>query len=245
MSNPYFQFKQFTIRHDRCAMKVGTDGVLLGSWTQIGDFRFKIEDCRFLDIGTGTGLIALMLAQRCPEAQIDAIDIDAAAVEQARENIAASPWCNRITVHHYSLQEWQNIKSQITNFKYNLIVSNPPYFVNSLKNPDKQRELARHADTLPYHELFSCAASLLAEDGTFAVILPAEAEAEVIEIGKGTKLYPCHITRVSTKPGLPAKRVLMAFTKEVCPPKEDTLTIESADSPRSTDYANLTADFYL
>ena len=119
-----FRFKQFAIEDSKCAMKVGTDGVLLGCWSPTGT--------RILDVGTGSGLIARMLMQRCPEAQVDAIDIDPAAVEQAREN--------GVNAYHSSLQEWQGA--------YDVVVSNPPYFQNSLKNPDKGRQLARHTDTL-------------------------------------------------------------------------------------------------
>ena len=142
-----FRFKQFFIEDSKCAMKVGTDGVLLGAWCPLDRFTDRIQNTeyRFLDVGTGSGLIARMLMQRCPEAQIEAIDIDEAAVEQAREN-GVNAFCAK-------LQDWPNYQSSITNNKYDLIVSNPPYFQNSLKNPDKGRQTARHTYTLTYEEL--------------------------------------------------------------------------------------------
>ena len=142
MANPYFQFKKFTVWHDKCAMKVGTDGVLLGEWA-------STERCqRILDVGTGTGLIALMLAQRST-AILDAIDIDSDACLQAQENIAKSPFANRIQVYQTSLSEYMPDE----NIKYDLIVSNPPYFIDSLKCPDTKRNLARHTDTLSLPDL--------------------------------------------------------------------------------------------
>ena len=159
MSSPFFKFKQFTIWHDKCAMKVGTDGVLLGAWAPSGS--------RILDVGTGSGLIARMLMQRCPEAEVEGIDIDEAAVAQAKEN--------GVRAFQARLQDW---KSDIGNC-YDLIVSNPPYFQNSLKNPDRGRELARHTDSLGYEELIAHSARLLKEEGQLALILPAEAEEEI------------------------------------------------------------------
>ena len=165
MPNPYFAFKQFTVRHDRCAMKVGTDGVLLGAWTDLSHSR------RILDIGTGTGLIALMLAQRCMDARITAIDLDSAAVEQAQENIQASPWKDRIE----ALQ--QDICTYHPNGTFDTIVSNPPYFIDSLKCPDGQRSTARHTDTLDADRLIGKVSELLTSDGRFSIILPAEQNA--------------------------------------------------------------------
>ena len=162
MANPFFTFKQFTIRHDRCAMKVGTDGVLLGAWTSVDHSH------RLLDIGTGTGLIALMLAQRCPQAFITAIDIDAEAVEQARENALSSPWKDRVEVL------LQDICTFPANQQFDTIVSNPPYFIDSLKCPDDQRNTARHTDTLDAERLLASVARLLTDDGRFSIILPAE-----------------------------------------------------------------------
>ncbi|MDR1381793.1 MAG: methyltransferase, partial [Tannerella sp.] len=128
---PCFQFRQFSVRHDRCAMKVGTDGVLLGAWVSVGDGTLSV-----LDIGTGTGLIAMMIAQRNAAAAVDAIDIDREACEQASENIENSPFKGRISVIHQSFPEYATAK------KYGLIVSNPPFFARSLKSPDGKRNMA-------------------------------------------------------------------------------------------------------
>ena len=143
MANPYFKFKQFTIWHDKCAMKVGTDGALLGAWAAPKEAR------NILDIGTGTGLVALMLAQRC-QAFIDAIDIDADACLQAEENVARSPFADRIRVHCCALNDFHPSAPS----HYDLIVSNPPYFHQALKCPDPKRNRARHTDTLSLEELF-------------------------------------------------------------------------------------------
>ncbi len=221
-----FRFKQFAIEDSKCAMKVGTDGVLLGCWSPTGT--------RILDVGTGSGLIARMLMQRCPETQVDAIDIDPAAVEQAREN--------GVNAYHSSLQEWQGV--------YDVVVSNPPYFQNSLKNPDKGRQLARHTDTLSYAELIHHSARLLKPEGQLALILPAEAEQEVRALAVSENLFPTHITRVFSKESRPARRVLLAFSH--CPISntqypiiEDTLVLEDDKGGRSQAYQELAKDFYL
>ncbi len=235
-----FQFKQFYLRHDRCAMKVGTDGVLLGAWTPV-PIADGTQVVRILDVGTGCGLIARMLMQRCPEAEVEGIDIDEAAVEQAREN-GVKAYCS-------SLQEWQivNPKSQIVNRKsYDLIVSNPPYFRNSLKNPDAGRQLARHTDSLSYEELFLHSRRLLAPNGQLALILPAETEAEVIELATQHSLYCTRMTRVYGREGKPAKRILLLFGPEKTnAPETDTLVLESADGGRSPQYSALAQEFYL
>ena len=221
-----FRFKQFTIQDDRCAMKVGTDGVLLGAWCPKGT--------RILDVGTGSGLIARMLMQRCPEAEVEGIDIDEAAVEQAREN-GVKAYCS-------SLQNWQG--------SYDLIVSNPPYFQNSLKNPDKGREMARHTDTLSYAELIQHSARLLQEGGRLALILPAEAENEIRQLAAAADLFLTHVTRVYSKENKKPKRVLLAFAKfKIQNSKfkffEDTLVLEDEKGGRSAAYSELTKDFYL
>ena len=216
-------------------MKVGTDGVLLGAWCPKGT--------HVLDIGTGSGLIALMAAQRFPEASVDAIDIDEAAVEQARENFAASPWTERLHAYQSSLQDWQAPE-------YDLIVSNPPYFQNSLKNPDKARQTARHTDTLSYSELLSHSARLLSENGTLELILPAEAEQEILTLAARHSLCLTRITCVYSKESKPARRVLMRFEKSTnretgVRPLEDTLVLENETGGRSAAYQELTKDFYL
>ena len=207
-------------------MKVGTDGVLLGAWAPMGT--------RILDVGTGSGLIARMLMQRCPEAEVEGIDIDEAAVEQAREN--------GVKAFVSSLQEWQGT--------YDLIVSNPPYFQNSLKNPDKGRQTARHTDTLSFEDLIKHSARLLTEDGQLALILPAEAENEIRQLAGAEGFFLTRVTRVYSKESKPARRVLMNFeiTKSrdhVITLIEDTLVLEDEKGGRSLPYQTLCRDFYL
>ena len=233
MPNPYFAFKQFTVRHDRCAMKVGTDGVLLGAWTDLSHSR------RILDIGTGTGLIALMLAQRCMDARITAIDLDSAAVEQAQENIQASPWKDRIE----ALQ--QDICTYHPNGTFDTIVSNPPYFIDSLKCPDGQRSTARHTDTLDADRLIGKASELLTSDGRFSIILPAEQTEDLIRVAGEKGLHPSRQTWVITRPGLSPKRILMEFRKTPVTLQPDELVVELERHVYSEEYIALTQEFYL
>lgn len=233
MPNPFFKFKQFTIHHDRCAMKVGTDGVLLGAWTDLSESR------NILDIGTGTGLIALMLAQRCPQAQIIGIDIDSEAVGQASENMASSPWKERVKA------DLQNVCSYQPSMLFDTIVSNPPYFINSLKCPDNQRNTARHTDTLDMPSLVQRTADLLTAEGRFSIILPAEQTEELIQMAEGVGLYPSRHTAVITRPGLSPKRTLMEFRKTKTAYAMDELVIELERHVYSQDYIKLTREFYL
>lgn len=241
MSSPGFQFKQFYVAHDACAMKVGTDGVLLGAWCPASGAQ------RILDIGTGSGLIALMMAQRCPNAEIDAIDMDADAARQAEINFSASPWSERLNAHLSSLQAWSS-KSP-----YDLIISNPPYFQNSLKNPNKGRELARHTDTLSFDELFEHSLRLLAQNGRICIILPAETETEICRLAALHGLHLIQKLYIHSKPGKPAKRIIYHYTNSPLLASHDSeagsgdsaLYLESESSPRSQEYAALCQDFYL
>ena len=240
MASVCFKFKQFTVWHDRCAMKVGTDGVLLGAWCPLPKASAKV-----LDVGTGSGLIALMVAQRLQGAQITAIDIDAGAVEQAQYNFSVSPWSDRLDCQQISLQEVEGEGI------YDLIVSNPPYFQDSLKNPDSQRAIARHTDTLSYNELLANGARLLTNDGIFALVLPIEAKSQIIAQSQVYGLFPTHITYVYPKPGKAAKRLLIALSPNSPPIVSvtdrvpDSLTLEAEDAPRSEAYKELTKEFYL
>ena len=208
-------------------MKVGTDGVLLGAWAPSGS--------RILDVGTGSGLIARMLMQRCPEAEVEGIDIDEAAVAQAKEN--------GVRAFQARLQDW---KSDIGDC-YDLIVSNPPYFQNSSKNPDRGRELARHTDSLGYEELIAHSARLLKGEGQLALILPAEAEEEIRNLAARYSLFPTHITRVYSKETKPARRVILAFSRKnsIVGLIEDSLVLEDEKGGRSAAYSKLCEEFYL
>lgn len=218
-----FQFKQFVIEQELCAMKVGTDGVLLGAWARGGQ--------RVLDIGTGTGVIALMMAQRYPEAQVTAIDIDEGAVRQTLLNVETSPFTTQIVVRHEPIQEHQG--------EYDAIVSNPPFFIDSLAAPDLQRNMARHTETLSYGQLMQAAYRLLTDDGEFSVVVPFDyrrrMEDEAIFVG----FFPSRVCGVKTTDRKPVKRYLLAFRKHPCQCEEEVLTI--GDSR----YQQLTQDFYL
>jgi tRNA1Val (adenine37-N6)-methyltransferase len=228
-------------------MKVGTDGVLLGAWCPLGvDEATRQGEYKILDIGTGSGLIALMLAQRATSIDdtpivIDTIDIDAGAAEQAKFNFEQSPWSKLLRIYQSSLQEWQREK------EYDLIVSNPPYFQSSLKNPDAQRATARHTDSLSYSELIKHSGRLLKDNGMLALVLPIEAEEEILSLAAAAGLLPTHITYVHTKPEKPAKRILIALRKGDANGNVESkhFYIESEDSPRSEEYRKLTEDFYL
>ena len=215
-----------------------------------------------LDIGTGSGLIALMLAQRCPSAHIDAIDIDAEAVAQAKENFADSVFRLQLSAFESRLQDWQIVNDKCSDGKsYDLIVSNPPYFQNSLKNPDPGRKTARHTDSLSFEELIAHTVRLLAENGVFALILPAEAEEEIRTIASAAGLQLVRVTRVYSKESKPARRVLLAFCRQpsslshqflavshqpsAVSPIEESLVLEDEKGGRSAAYSNLTRDFYL
>lgn len=236
MANPYFRFKKFTVYHDKCAMKVGTDAVLLGAWA---DTSF----CRnILDIGTGTGIIALMLAQRS-QATVEAIDIDKEACVQATENAAASPYTERIKVVHASCADFAASNQQK---RYDLIVSNPPYFINSLKCPDNKRTVARHTDTLLLSDLIREAQTLLSPSGRIALVLPYEQLEEVKALASANHLYICRQTDVIPTPGAAPKRLLMELsTTEENIKNRDTLTIEEARHQYTPEYIALTKEFYL
>lgn len=240
MSCDSFRFKQFVVCHRRCAMKVGTDGVLLGAWAESGAST-KSDDIHILDVGTGSGLIALMMAQRYAKAVIDAIDIDSDSVSQATENFTNSPWSNRLTCKQIAVQELSGREHY-----YDAIVSNPPYFNNSLKNPDKQRQTARHTDTLSYKELLQACERLLKAEGVLSLILPAETEKDFIDLANQSGFSPTRLVHVYSKPGKPMKRILIALMKRNDLPLEQShFYIESESSPRSDEYAALTKDFYL
>lgn len=230
-----FQFKQFTIAQDRCAMKVGTDGVLLGAWTPIFHQPYSI-----LDIGTGTGVIALMLAQRSHAEQIDAIEIDADAYEQATENFENSPWNDRLYCYHAGLDEFVAEVEE----EFDLIVSNPPFYTDTYKSGDVSRDNARFEDALPFEELVEAADFFLSEQGIFAVILPFKEEEKMLTLCKERDLFPLKITRVKGTPTSEIKRSLLAFSRLQQEPIQDELIIETARHQYTQEYIQLTKDFY-
>lgn len=241
-----FAFKQFTIHQDRCAMKVGTDGVLLGAWT-------RVTHCHnVLDVGTGTGLIALMVAQRSL-ADVVGIDLDADAVAQAMENVAASPWSHRVRIIEMDVRNVDNLLKTDETFSPNLsfrppfdaILCNPPYFANSLKCPDAARAMARHTDTLSFDELAGCVARLLSEDGEFSVVIPYDRAADMTVSAACYGLFATRQTVVCTKQGARPKRVLMAFSRQGASHTPDVLCIQDAQHCYTSEYIGLVKDFYL
>ena len=234
--NTYFQFKQFRIIQERSAMKVGMDGVLLGAWANASGAK------RILDIGTGTGLIALMMAQKNHAAQIDTIEIEPEAFREAIENTQQSPWNDRIHCEMISFQEF----AEQTIWKYDLIVSNPPFFANGLKTPLESRTKARHSDSLPLRVLVSGAAGLLSSNGRIALILPVEYLQEIQQLACSSQLYVSRLCRVKPNPQKPDFRILMELTRIECFIKEENLMIEFEKHHDYTpEYKELTKDFYL
>ena len=232
MSNGWFNFKQFRIEQERCSMKVGTDGVLLGAW-------FPVDaGCSVLDIGTGTGLIAIMAAQR-GAGRVTAVEIDADAAEQARANAANSPWADRIVVQRADIADF------IGEYKYDRIVCNPPYFRDSLRCPDPGRNIARHNDSLSYETLAACAARLLADDGLFCLVLPYDAVGTLAKCAVAQGLEMCLRTDVVTAPGKVPKRSLVAFGRHSPTLDAGVLEMSGPDGKEAPEYISLVKDFYL
>ncbi|WP_405204983.1 tRNA1(Val) (adenine(37)-N6)-methyltransferase [Aquimarina sp. LLG6339-5] len=235
MSKP-FRFKQFTVHQDRCAMKIGTDAVLLGSWVPVSDNVSSI-----LDIGTGTGVIALMMAQRSYAEIIDAVEIDATAYEQSVENFEASDWGDRLFCYHASFQEF----FQEIDDKYDLLISNPPFYTDTYKTEDSTRDVARFEDALPFEHLFIGTSHLLSEKGKFAVVLPFKEENKAISIANSVGLFPEKITRVQGNPSSEVKRSLLLFGFDQVEIEKDELIIETGRHQYTPEYIELTKDFYL
>jgi tRNA1Val (adenine37-N6)-methyltransferase len=237
MTDPCFNFKQFTVRHEKCAMKVGTDGVLLGAWTDVVGVKHA------LDVGTGTGLIALMLAQRS-DARIDAVEIDEQAFYQAQENVAASPWSDRITLCHISFQQYA---AREHGKKYDLIVSNPPYYSNSLKPSSKPMAQARHDTSLTLEALIFHARALMSPEGRISLIIPSDVAARLIDLAFVYGLYPRRHLYIRPKAGKAISRCLIELTCKCVPEtNESTLSILQDTSGEFTAaYRELTRAFYL
>ena len=231
MGKDGFTFRAFSVRQDKCAMKVGTDGVLLGAWAPGG--------ARILDIGTGTGLIALIMAQRFSGSMIDAIDIDADACEQARQNVAESPFANRIRVWQSDLQHFT------ANRPYDAIVCNPPFFINALQCPDSKRTMARHTGTLSPRDLFVHAYRLLADEGTFSLVIPTDQAAGFVAESTIAGFFGKDRVRIKTTERKAAKRLLLSFTKKSSAARTDTEQTLFYGQQKSEWYHALTANLYL
>lgn len=231
-----FKFKQFTIHQDKCAMKIGTDAVLLGAWANIEHNPKSV-----LDIGSGTGVIALMLAQRSSAQLIDVIEIDDDAYEQCVDNFENSTWSDRLFCYHASLQEFVDEAED----KYDLIISNPPFYSSDYKSNNNQRNLARFEDSLPFDHLIESASKLLSDDGKFAVILPFQEEEKLIALASEVNLLPNSVLRVKGNPNTELKRSLLEFSFRKKEIKIDKLIIETSRHQYTKEYINLTKDFYL
>ncbi|MEZ4801169.1 MAG: methyltransferase [Gelidibacter sp.] len=234
--NKTFQFKEFTVHQDRCAMKVGTDSVLLGAWTSL-----RHQPHSILDIGAGTGLLALMLAQRSSSELIDAIEIDDNAYEQCVENFEQSIWGDRLFCYHTSLKEFV---AEIEE-KYDLIISNPPFYSDTYKSENKQRDLARYVDAMPFRHLIESVSKLLSKDGLFSVIIPFSEEKGFIVLASKEHLFPNRILRVKGSPSSEFKRSLIEFSFTETGAQIEELTIEMSRHLYTEDYIKLTKDFYL
>ena len=231
-----FNFKEFSINQDKTAMKVGTDGVLLGAWTSI-----KTKPYSILDIGTGTGLIALQFAQRCDAELIDALEIDNNAYEQAVENFEQSNWSDRLFCYHASLAEFVD---EIDD-KYDLIVSNPPFYTDEYKSDDKQRNQARFTDSLSFDELLESASLLLSKSGIFSVIIPFKEEETFLQLAKEYNLFTNRICRVKGNVNSQIKRSLIEMSFNKTNIIEEELTIEIERHKYTKEYTDLVKDFYL
>lgn len=236
MPNSSFAFKQFTIQQDRCAMKVGTDAVLLGAWVLPNGSK------EILDIGTGTGVIALMIAQKS-SAHIDAIDIDENSVSQATQNVLNSKFKHQVSVMHIPLQEYAKTCTK----KYNLIITNPPYFEQSLKSSDEQRSYARHADVLPFEELIEGVSKLLDPKGRFCLILPKLEAEKFRDLAEKKGFHLSKLLRIKSRADKEVdKRHVMQFEYSPTEFSETTLIIEQSERHQYTpEYKELTKDYYV
>ena len=231
--NKPFQFKQFTVNQDQCAMKIGTDGVLLGAWTSVDHNPFNV-----LDIGAGTGILSLMIAQRSNAEQIE---IDDDAFEQCAENFENSPWNDRLFCFHASLLEYIEAVDE----KFNLIICNPPFYSEDYKTEDKARNLARFSDAMPMEHIIFAVINFLSENGIFSIVIPHKMENTFIEEASLIGLFPNRILRVKGNPNSEIKRSLIEFSYSETATKISELIIETERHQYTDDYINLTKDFYL
>ena len=238
MSNKAFQFKEFKIEQNRCAMKIGTDGVLLGAWTPL-----EHQPDSILDIGTGTGLIALMLAQRSPALLIDALEIDENAYEQAVENFENSDWSDRLFCYHAAFDEF--IEEMQDEEKYELIVSNPPFYSEDFTSENTQRNQARFAEALPFSELLTGVSKLLSKEGIFSCIIPHREEKNFLQLAQESGLFPQKITRVrgTRDSGIKRSLINLGFTKEKT--LDEELIIEISRHNYTEEYKKMVSPFYL
>lgn len=229
-----FQFKQFAVDHNLCSMKVGVDGTLLGAWTNTNHCK------NILDVGTGSGLIALMAAQKNDYAEIHALEIEKNAYQQAKINFENSKWSDRLHLHHADFKLWS------TDLKFDLIISNPPYFTSSLKSQKEERNLARHDDSLPLFDLFNKATKLLADSGRICIVYPFDGLKSIEEQTKICALSIKSITLVKPIISKPPKRVLVEITRSTnFEVMMNELSIQANANEFTAEYIQLTKEFYL
>jgi tRNA1Val (adenine37-N6)-methyltransferase len=231
-----FTFKQFFVAHDRCAMKVGTDAVLLGAWVPVSNVK------NALDIGCGSGLIALMLAQRTgEECHIDAVELDEQAAQQASDNVAQSQWAARMTVYHRNVVDW----AASCDKRYSLIVSNPPFFAPGTECASPQRAAARYTDTLDHHTLLTCAENLIEEEGFFCVILPAQAGEAFVLMAEARGWHLRFRNDIADNAQRLPHRVMLAISPQPGEQLLERMVIRAPDQRYSEEYCSLTRDYYL
>ena len=235
MSKP-FKFKEFSVNQDQCAMKIGTDAVLLGAWASLETNPFAI-----LDIGAGTGVLGLMLAQRSHAEVIDAIEIDDDAYEQCVDNFEFSPWGDRLFCYHASLEEF----AEEIDDEYDLIICNPPFYAEDYKTENESRDLARFQDAMPFNHLLESISILLSPEGSFNVIIPFNEEENFIKLANNFLLFPNRICHVKGNPETEIKRSMLAFSFRESETTTTDLIIETERHQYTQDYINLTKDFYL
>jgi len=234
--NKPFLFKQFTVHQDRCAMKIGTDGVLMGAWISLENNPNSI-----LDIGAGTGIIALQMAQRSKAEIIDAIEIDGDAFEQCVDNFENSPWDDRLFCYHTSLEDFV----QEFDDKYDMVISNPPFYSENYKSSNESRDKARFNKSLPFNELIESASRLLSNQGVFAVIIPRKEEEKFIKTASKVNLFPKRLCRVRGNDTSEEKRSMLEFSFEKVSLKIENLTIETSRHNYTEEYKRLVESFYL
>ena len=234
-----FQFKEFTIHQDKTAMKVGTDAVLLGAWCTVDNYLDSI-----LDIGAGTGVISLMIAQRSDAMTIDAVEVDEKAYEQAVENFEKSDWGDRLYCYNATFQEFAD-EIAAEEERYDLIVSNPPFYTDNFESEDVSRNKARFTSSLSFQELLVGVSKILSENGIFSTIIPFKEEMNFINIAKEHHLFLNKVCRVQGNTNSEVKRSLLAFSFQETELEETHLIIEIARHQYTEDYIKLTKDFYL
>ncbi len=235
MSNTWFQFRQFRIEQDKCAMKITTDACIQGAWTPIIEQAAKV-----LDIGTGTGLLSLMLAQRSTSISIDAVEYDEAAAKQATDNVSSSGWSDRIKVLHQDIREYKS------DAPYDLIICNPPFYTDSLLSESDAYNLARHSVSLNRHELATAITANLANDGQLSILLPIAEYKVWKELAAGYGLYELKCLHILHRPGATAKRVVSIMGRKTdVVPGISTLTIKGDTDQYTPQFAALLCAFYL